>query len=50
MYWKHKPIGLLVVIGGIVAAALLDLDARGVKLLGSVPQEIPKLHLPLLHW
>ncbi len=43
---KNKPVALFVVIGGIVAAGLLDLDARGVKLLGEVPQGLPGLSLP----
>jgi MFS superfamily sulfate permease-like transporter len=29
---------------------LLDLDARGVKLLGEVPQGLPGLSLPLVYW
>ena len=45
-YLKNKPVALLVVIGGILAASLLGLDARGVKLLGDVPQGLPGLSLP----
>jgi len=48
--WKNKPVALFVVVGGIVAAAFLQLESRGVKLLGAVPEEIPKIHLPLLDW
>ena len=47
---KNKPVALLVVIGGIVAASALSLDARGVKLLGPVPQGIPTLRVPALSW
>jgi sulfate permease, SulP family len=47
---KNKPVALFVVVGGIVASSLLGLDARGVKLLGEVPQGLPALGLPDLHW
>lgn len=50
MFLKHKPVALLVVIGGIIASALLGLDARGVKLLGEVPQGLPAIGLPAMHW
>lgn len=49
-FLKNKPVGLFVVVGGIVAAALLGLSARGVKLLGEVPQGLPPLGLPAVHW
>jgi len=41
---------LLVVVGGIVASGLLGLDARGVKLLGAVPQGLPGIGFPQIHW
>jgi sulfate permease, SulP family len=47
---KNKPVALLVVVGGIVASALLGLEARGVKLLGTVPQGLPAIGLPAIHW
>ena len=50
IFLKNKPIGLFVVIGGIVAASLLGLNARGVKLLGEVPQGLPPLGLPAVRW
>ena len=50
IFLKNKPVGLFVVIGGIVAASLLGLNARGVKLLGEVPQGLPPLGLPDVHW
>jgi MFS superfamily sulfate permease-like transporter len=50
MFLKHKPVALFVVVGGIVASALLGLEARGVKLLGEVPQGLPPLGLPAIHW
>src|SRR6185503_14614824 len=33
-------------VGGIAVASLIGLDARGVKLLGDVPQGLPPLSLP----
>ena len=46
VFLKNKPIGLFVVVGGIAVASLIGLDARGVKLLGDVPQGLPPLSLP----
>jgi MFS superfamily sulfate permease-like transporter len=43
-------VALFVVVGGIVASSLFHLDARGVKLLGEVPQGLPQLGLPALTW
>lgn len=42
----NRPIALVVVIGGIVAAGALDLGARGVKMLGEVPEGLPRPGLP----
>jgi len=50
VFLKNRPVGLFVVIGGVVIATLMGLDARGVKLLGEVPQGLPPLHLPAVHW
>ncbi|MGH9765630.1 MAG: SulP family inorganic anion transporter [Blastocatellia bacterium] len=50
VFLKNKPVGLFVVIGGIAAAALTHLDVRGVKLLGDVPQGLPPISLPAVHW
>lgn len=50
IFFKNKPVALLVVVGGILASGLLGLDARGVKLLGSVPQGLPDIGLPAIHW
>jgi high affinity sulfate transporter 1 len=49
IFLKNQPVGLFVVIGAIVAAATLGLSARGVKLLGDVPQGLPSLGLPAVH-
>jgi SulP family sulfate permease len=50
IFLKHKPVALLVVIGGIIAASTLSLEARGVKLIGTVPQGLPPLRLPAVYW
>ena len=50
IFLKNKPVALFVVVGGIVASGLLGLDARAVKLLGEVPQGLPVLGLPPIHW
>jgi len=49
-FLKNQPVALFVVVGGIVASGLLGLEARGVKLLGEVPQGLPTLGLPDLRW
>jgi SulP family sulfate permease len=46
----NKPVALAVVVGGIAASSALALDARGVKLLGEVPQGLPAMGLPAIHW
>lgn len=46
----NKPIALFVVIGGIIASSVLGLDAKGVKLLGEVPQGLPEIGLPQVYW
>jgi high affinity sulfate transporter 1 len=50
IFLKHKPIALFVVIGGIVAASMLSLETRGVKLIGTVPQGIPPMRVPAVYW
>jgi len=50
IFLNHKPVALFIVIGGIIAASTLSLDAYGVKLIGAVPQGIPPLQLPAVHW
>jgi high affinity sulfate transporter 1 len=50
VFLKNKPVALFVVIGGIVAASLLGLETRGVKLLGEVPKGLPVLGLPAIQW
>ena len=43
---KHRPVALFVLIVGIVAAGVFNLDERGVSLLGEVPQGLPVPALP----
>ena len=51
IFLKNKPVALFVVIGGILVSGWLGLEARGVKLLGAVPQGLPPLGLPgALDW
>jgi sulfate permease, SulP family len=50
IFLKHKPVALFVVIGGIIAASALSLEAHGVKLIGAVPQGIPPLRMPAVYW
>jgi len=49
-WMKNRPVELLVVILGIAAAALLNVADRGVKVLGEVPQGIPAMGVPAIHW
>jgi len=48
LWLKNRPVAFFVVVGGIVAAPLLNLQARGVSLLGEVPQGLPSLGLPFV--
>ena len=50
IFFKHKPVALVVVIGGIVAASMFALETRGVDLIGTVPQGIPPLRFPAVQW
>ncbi len=50
IFLKNKPVALFVVVGGIALSFALSLDARGVKLLGEVPQGLPAIGLPAIHW
>ena len=50
IFLKNKPVAVFVVIGGILASSWLGLEARGVKLLGEVPQGLPHIGLPAIQW
>lgn len=47
-FLRNKPVALFVVVAGIAVATIADLDRRGVKMLGNVPQGLPMLHLPAI--
>jgi sulfate permease, SulP family len=46
LWLKNRPVAFLVVVAGMFAARVMDLDAQGVALLGEVPQGLPSLGLP----
>src|SRR5262245_19418962 len=46
LWLKNRPVAFFVVVAGILAARAFHLDARGVSLLGDVPQGLPSLGLP----
>ncbi len=46
VWLKSRPVAFLVVVLGMLAARLLDLESRGVELLGQVPQGLPAPSLP----
>jgi high affinity sulfate transporter 1 len=48
LWLKNRPVAFFVVVAGIVAVPLLNLSARGVSLLGAVPQGLPSLGLPVV--
>ena len=47
---REIPGPLIAVIGAIVAGWALDLDARGVAVLGTIPSGLPELGLPDIAW
>jgi high affinity sulfate transporter 1 len=46
LWMKNRPVAFFVVIGGMLAARVFDLESRGVSLLGQVPQGLPSLGFP----
>lgn len=48
IFFSNKPVAMFVVVGAILISSWLGLDARGVKLLGDVPQGLPGLSLPMV--
>ncbi len=50
IFFANKPVALFVVVGGILASSWLSLKTHGVALLGEVPQGLPMLDLPDIHW
>lgn len=47
-FLKNRPVALVVLVGSIVVSRLLELDTRGVKLIGDVPSGLPLPSLPML--
>ncbi len=47
---KNQPVALFVVIGGVIAAGVANLDARGVKMLGEIPGGLPPVGIPPVVW
>lgn len=43
---RRVPWALVVLVGGLVASALLDLQGRGVQVVGAVPRGLPEPALP----
>jgi SulP family sulfate permease len=50
VFLKNKPVALFVVAGGILASPWLGLEAHGVKVIGKVPQGLPPIGMPGIHW
>ena len=50
IFVRNRPVAAVVVVAGIVVASVTGLDARGVKLLGEVPQGLPVPGLPAVSW
>jgi len=50
VWLKNKPVGLAVVIGGMLAGAWCGLAGRGVEMLGRVPQGWPRPGVPAVGW
>jgi high affinity sulfate transporter 1 len=48
LWLKNRPVAFFVVLGGILAARFLNLQAQGVALLGEVPQGLPSLGFPIV--
>ncbi len=48
LWLKNRPVAFLVVIAGIIAARSFDLQSHGVALLGTIPQGLPSMGLPLV--
>ena len=46
LWLRNRPVAFVVVVAGIVAARAFDLEARGVAVLGTVPQGLPMPGLP----
>jgi SulP family sulfate permease len=45
-YIRKVPAALVVLVVGIIAVKLFHLEERGVAIIGSIPEGLPKFHLP----
>ncbi|HWU41183.1 MAG TPA: SulP family inorganic anion transporter, partial [Candidatus Acidoferrum sp.] len=50
MISRRIPGALIAVIGAIIASRLLDLESKGVQVIGTIPGGLPKLGLPDVAW
>jgi MFS superfamily sulfate permease-like transporter len=50
IWFPSQPFSFYVIVGGIAATSLADLEARGISVLGSVPQGLPALSAPAIRW
>jgi sulfate permease, SulP family len=48
LWMKNRPIAFVVVVAGLLAARFLNLQGRGVSLLGDIPQGLPSLGVSAL--
>jgi sulfate permease, SulP family len=48
LWVKNRPVAFFVVLAGMLATRFLGLEAKGVALLGQIPQGLPALGLPLV--
>jgi MFS superfamily sulfate permease-like transporter len=46
LFWKNKPVALVVVVAGILVASIAHLGDHGVKMLGEIPQGLHGFGLP----
>ena len=46
LWLRNRPVAFVVVVAGIAAAGVFNLEARGVSLLGHVPQGLPAVGFP----
>lgn len=47
---KKLPGPLLIVVLGILGVVLFGLEAKGIEVVGAIPQGLPKFQLPVAHW
>src|SRR4051812_2438171 len=50
LFLPNRPVAILVVVGGIMVASILNVGQYGVKLLGEVPQGLPPIGAPAVQW